>query len=255
MLQLRDVPARHMLDSSGQETRNQLMAKKTAKKKPAPKTAKPAASKSAASVKKAAAKKPAKSAAPKKVAKKKPATKAAAKKTSTPAATTKKPVKKPATKTVKKSRPKTKPAAAAQPALDAQPAASLDSYIATLNDWRKECVATLRKMIQKAAPGAAEKVDGEQPVYEHHGPLAWIKAHAGHVNLGFWRGKELPDPRKLLEGAGDAMRQIKLSSLKDLGKKELQELINLAAKLNEARADRAVASASAKADGTKTKTK
>ncbi len=112
-------------------------------------------------------------------------------------------------------------------------AQNVDSYLSTLNGWRKECVANLRKMIRKAAPEASEKVKWSQPVYEHHGPLAWIKAHARHVNLGFWRGVELPDPRKLLSGTGQKMRHIKLSSLKEAGKKELHELVRVAAKLNE----------------------
>jgi hypothetical protein len=120
----------------------------------------------------------------------------------------------------------------------AKPAAArlrntVDGCVSTLNDWRKDCANSLRKMIHKAAPKSSEKVKRSQPVDEHHGPFAWIKGHSKHVNLGFWRGVELPDPRKLLTGAGNKMRHIKLSSLKDLGKKELQELVRLAAKLNE----------------------
>ena len=88
-------------------------------------------------------------------------------------------------------------------------------------------------MIRKAAPQASEKVERSQSVYEHHGPFAWIKAHAKHVNLGFWRGVELPDPRKLLRGTGKKMRHIKLGSLKDAGMKELREFVHLAARLNE----------------------
>ncbi|MEX0677978.1 MAG: DUF1801 domain-containing protein [Pirellulales bacterium] len=110
---------------------------------------------------------------------------------------------------------------------------TVDAYAATLNDWRKDCVASLRTMIRRTAPKASEKVKWSQPVYEHHGPFAWIKAHAKHVNLGFWRGVELPDPRKLLSGTGHKVRHIKLGSLKDAGKKELQEFVRLAARLNE----------------------
>jgi hypothetical protein len=88
-------------------------------------------------------------------------------------------------------------------------------------------------MIRQAAPKVSEKVKWSQPVFEHHGPLTWIKAHSKHVNLGFWRGIELPDPRKLLSGTGKKIRHIKLGNLKDLGKKELQELIRVAVKLNE----------------------
>lgn len=214
------------------------MAKKKPTKPPAaepPRTKqKPAGAKSRSSAKKPPSPKkpPDKKSIPKKSAsqqaapKKKPAQKAPAtkrptsKRKETPMNLTKK---KPATKrTAKLATVKMPP-----------PDKSVEGYLATLNDWRRDVVASLRKMIQKAAPKASENVKWSQPVYEHHGPFAWIKAHAKHVNLGFWRGVELPDPRKLLEGTGNKMRHIKLGSLKDAGKKELQELVRVAAKLNE----------------------
>ena len=38
---------------------------------------------------------------------------------------------------------------------------------------------------------------------------AYILPHAGWVNLGFYKGAELPDPKALLEGTGraDAARE------------------------------------------------
>jgi hypothetical protein len=142
------------------------------------------------------------------------------------------PAKRSAPKRARSSAVKTKKRTVAKPA-SARLRNTVDGYVSTLNDWRKDCVAGLRTMIRQAAPKVSEKVKRTQPVYDHHGPLAWIKAHSKHVNLGFWRGVELPDPRKLLSGTGKKMRHIKLSDLKDLGKKELQELIRVAAKLNE----------------------
>ena len=188
--------------------------------------------------KKPAVKSTAKKLAPKKASKKKPAP---------PAPTKTKPTKRSAARrkesTVKtaKAKPteskpvkKTKKPTATK-AIEKNPPVekSVEGYLSTLNGWRKDAVASLRTMIQKAAPESSEKVEKSQPVYEHHGPFAWIKAHTKHVHLGFWRGVELPDPRKLLQGTGDKMRHIKLSSLKDAGKKELRELVRIAAKLNE----------------------
>ncbi len=183
-----------------------------AKKKPTkPPATEPPRAKSAAKKKPASSKKPS---AKKSIAKKSASQQAPAKKS---------PAKPPATKRTAKLATVRMP----------PPDKSVEGYLATLNDWRRDVVASLRKMIQKAAPKASENVKWSQPVYEHHGPFAWIKAHAKHVNLGFWRGVELPDPRKLLEGTGNKMRHIKLGSLKDAGKKELQELVRVAAKLNE----------------------
>jgi hypothetical protein len=200
-------------------------ARKTASKKRAPKKA--AAKKPAA--RKAATKKPA--------AAKKPSSRAVANKsnpratnrTSSRSATAPRQA---APRTATRSR-----AAAANPTAAVRPAArpngAVDGYVARLNDWRRDCVAGLRKMIKQAVPKSSENVKGSQPVYEHHGPFAWIKAHARHVKLGFRRGVELPDPRKLLKGSGTKVRHIKLRKLTDATKKELRELVRLAAELNE----------------------
>ncbi len=204
-----------------------------AKKKPTkPPATEPPRAKSAAKKKPASSKKPS---AKKSIAKKSASQQAPAKKSPAKPPATKRPTTKrkesPMNPTKKKSG--TKRTAKLATVRMPPPDKSVEGYLATLNDWRRDVVASLRKMIQKAAPKASENVKWSQPVYEHHGPFAWIKAHAKHVNLGFWRGVELPDPRKLLEGTGNKMRHIKLGSLKDAGKKELQELVRVAAKLNE----------------------
>jgi hypothetical protein len=80
---------------------------------------------------------------------------------------------------------------------------TVDGYVSTLNDWRRECVASLGKIIRTAAPKASQKV-------------RW-----------------LADPRKLLKRTGRKMRDINLNRLKEAGKHELQELMRLASRLNE----------------------
>ncbi|MBI3414898.1 MAG: DUF1801 domain-containing protein [Verrucomicrobia bacterium] len=40
--------------------------------------------------------------------------------------------------------------------------------------------------------------------------FAYIDAFASHVNVGFFQGAELPDPKGLLEGTGKFMRHVKL---------------------------------------------
>lgn len=41
-------------------------------------------------------------------------------------------------------------------------------------------------------------------------PFAYVGIFARHVSVGFFHGAELPDPAKLLEGAGKHMRHVKL---------------------------------------------
>ena len=63
---------------------------------------------------------------------------------------------------------------------------------------------------------------------------AYIMPHAKWINLGFFRGAALPDPGKLLEGAGAAMRHVKIRSVEEARRPELLTL--LAAALAELRA-------------------
>jgi hypothetical protein len=41
-------------------------------------------------------------------------------------------------------------------------------------------------------------------------PFAYVNAFTSHVNVGFFQGASLPDPARLLEGAGKCMRHVKL---------------------------------------------
>ena len=41
-------------------------------------------------------------------------------------------------------------------------------------------------------------------------PFACVNVFTSHVNVGFFRGADLPDPAHLLQGAGKLMRHVKL---------------------------------------------
>jgi len=41
-------------------------------------------------------------------------------------------------------------------------------------------------------------------------PFAYVNVFTSHVNVGFFRGAELPDPARLLQGEGKFMRHVKL---------------------------------------------
>lgn len=49
-----------------------------------------------------------------------------------------------------------------------------------------------------------------------------------HVTLGFARGTELPDPSRLLEGAGKVHRHVKIREEADLRRPELADLFTAA---------------------------
>lgn len=41
-------------------------------------------------------------------------------------------------------------------------------------------------------------------------PFAYVNVFTSHVNVGFFHGAALPDPARLLQGAGKSMRHVKL---------------------------------------------
>jgi hypothetical protein len=54
------------------------------------------------------------------------------------------------------------------------------------------------------------------PTHRMKDGICYIGVIKDHVNLGFIRGSELPDPQRILEGTGKLMRHIKIRNLSDL---------------------------------------
>ncbi len=52
--------------------------------------------------------------------------------------------------------------------------------------------------------------DGHPTVCVHDAPFAYVGLFNTHVNLGFFHGASLPDPKGLLLGSGRFMRHVKL---------------------------------------------
>ena len=53
----------------------------------------------------------------------------------------------------------------------------------------------------------------------------YILPYGKWVNLGFYKGADLPDPGALLEGTGAKLRHIKMRSLKDCENPKIVELV------------------------------
>lgn len=93
----------------------------------------------------------------------------------------------------------------------------------------------LREMVLAEAPTATEMIYDGYTVsvgFSFTGRLkemyCYVAACRDHVNLGFNRGTELPDPQRLLEGSGTWGRHIKIREEADLKQPHLREFINLA---------------------------
>ncbi|HTI28922.1 MAG TPA: DUF1801 domain-containing protein [Methylomirabilota bacterium] len=112
---------------------------------------------------------------------------------------------------------------------------TVDEYIAAFDDWRTDAMKRLREVVKEGAPHSAVGIKWAQPVWEWNGPMIWMKAYPKHVDIGFWRGTEMDDPKKVLTGDGERMRHIKITSVKDIPADALRELVKQAVKLNTAK--------------------
>jgi len=112
---------------------------------------------------------------------------------------------------------------------------TVDEYIAAFDDWRTDAMKRLREVVKEGAPHSAVGIKWAQPVWEWNGPMIWMKAYPKHVDIGFWRGTEMDDPKKVLTGDGERMRHIKITSVKDIPTDALRDLVKQAVKLNTAK--------------------
>ncbi|TEU21948.1 MAG: DUF1801 domain-containing protein, partial [Anaerolineales bacterium] len=63
------------------------------------------------------------------------------------------------------------------------------------------------------------------------------KAFKNSVNFGFWRGVDIQDPKGLLQGSGEKMRHVKLTSVEDIDEEEFASFVRQAVQLNLTKGD------------------
>ena len=85
-------------------------------------------------------------------------------------------------------------------------------------DVIRDCGADVRELLHDGHPTAC--VDGAA--------FAYVNAFTAHVNIGFFRGAEIADPKSLLEGTGRFMRHVKVRTAEDVDANALKELIQTA---------------------------
>lgn len=82
----------------------------------------------------------------------------------------------------------------------------------------RDCGADVRELLH----------DGHPTACVGDAAFAYVNAFTAHVNVGFFRGAEIADPRGLLEGTGRFMRHVKLRPDGQVDAKALRKLIYIA---------------------------
>jgi hypothetical protein len=70
--------------------------------------------------------------------------------------------------------------------------------------------------------------DGHPTACVGDAAFAYVNVFTAHVNVGFFRGAEIADPKGLLEGTGKFMRHVRLSPDRDVEATALMKLIETA---------------------------
>jgi hypothetical protein len=70
--------------------------------------------------------------------------------------------------------------------------------------------------------------DGHPTACVGDAAFAYVNAFRAHVNVGFFRGAEIADPGRLLEGTGKYMRHVKIRPGEDTDARALTALIETA---------------------------
>jgi hypothetical protein len=119
--------------------------------------------------------------------------------------------------------------------MDRPPHPQLLGFLAAYDPGIADLALALREIVLEEAPDADESIYRVYTVaiwFGYSGKMkdmfCYIATNARHVNLGFPRGAELPDPNGVLEGGGKNMRHIKFASESDLARPFLRRYIRAA---------------------------
>ena len=105
----------------------------------------------------------------------------------------------------------------------------VDLYQSQLPQPQKEIVKRLRTFIARCYPALAESLKWNVPTYSLNVKnIMGLQDFRGHVNLNFFRGTQLRDPRGILQGTGKQVRHVSFRSIDDISHNFLKKLVDQA---------------------------
>lgn len=108
----------------------------------------------------------------------------------------------------------------------------VDAFEKALSSEQRAIVRSLRTLILETGPDLEEKVKWRNPTYTRKGNVAWLILYQDHVDLGFFKGTSMKDPKKLLEGSGKGLRHVKIREKADIKPADFKALIQEAIALD-----------------------
>jgi hypothetical protein len=109
--------------------------------------------------------------------------------------------------------------------------ATFDLYLADQSPENRKIIRALRRFVRRVAPKLQESVKwGNGCWLKGKAPVAYVYSADGYVQLGFFRGASLADPRGLLEGKGEYVRHVKVRKVADIDAAAFGALLRQAAR-------------------------
>lgn len=109
---------------------------------------------------------------------------------------------------------------------------NVDEYLSKFDPSMQEMANKLRRIILGTVSGMEEVATWGGILYRKNEYVCAVVIHKSHVGLHFWRGRELKDPKHLLEGTGEDKRHIKIGTCADIKVDLIRELIEQAVALS-----------------------
>lgn len=116
-------------------------------------------------------------------------------------------------------------------------AASVDDYLARLDEPERTTLANLRAQIMRAAPEATEVISYQIPTYRHHGPLVHFAAQPKHLSFTVVSLDVMNAFRDELRDFDVSGRTIRFSARKPLPAALVRRIVEARVLENEARAE------------------
>jgi hypothetical protein len=112
-------------------------------------------------------------------------------------------------------------------------AKTADALVKELAPGFRAIVGRLRAFVKQRAPELDERVKWGGLCWIGRGVVCYAHAVADRVDFGFFKGAQLKDPDKILEGSGKFLRHVKVRKLSDLRERELAGMLKQAVAADE----------------------
>jgi len=110
-----------------------------------------------------------------------------------------------------------------------------DDWLEAAPDFSRPIVADLREWIFRTAPDLVESIKWNALCFTGRKLVCGLSACRKHVSIAFFRGTELADPAGLFDVGGEGntnIRSVRLTSLSNLNRRALAELLLAAVDLD-----------------------